>query len=267
MLRYLFKFFCSSASDNDIKNRKICFAGTIVVKVFDSCKLWCGKKIDQSYKWNFGMNKHNELNALLEKNKKWAANSRKKDPEFFARLSHVQSPKVMWIGCSDSRVPANEITGLLSGELFVHRNVANVVVHADLNCLSVLQYAVDVLKVTDVIVCGHYGCGGVKAVFEEKQYGLVDNWLKHVADIRDKHMMELKVLRSKEARFKRLCEINVQEQANNVCQTTVVQDAWKKSQDLSVHAVIYDIHDGLLKKIWSRDKGSYCNRDEGKEKL
>lgn len=198
------------------------------------------------------MNNSNELKKLLENNKKWASDTKKKDPKFFEKLSHLQTPKYLWIGCADSRVPANEITGLLPGEMFVHRNVANIVVHSDLNCLSVLQYAVEILKVHHIIVCGHYGCGGIKAVAEAKQFGLIDNWLKHVMDIRDKHAQELKKCKNKEDRFRRLCELNTQEQAHNVCQTTIVQDAWKKNQPLSVHAVIYDLHDGLLKRLWTK---------------
>jgi carbonic anhydrase len=168
------------------------------------------------------------------------------DPEFFQRLSHQQSPEYLWIGCSDSRVPANQIVGLLPGELFVHRNVANVVVHTDLNCLSVLQYAVDALKVKHVIVCGHYGCGGVLAALQNAKLGLIDNWLRHIQDIIEKHA-ELLFERTEEAkRHERLCELNVIEQVNNVAQTTVVQQAWERGQELAIHGWIYGLHNGLL---------------------
>ena len=189
---------------------------------------------------------------LLSNNKAWAAGVKARDPGFFTRLAQQQSPRYMWIGCADSRVPATEITGLLPGEMFVHRNVANIVVHTDLNCLSVLQFAVEILKVDHVIVCGHYGCGGIKAVCDSAQFGLIDNWLMHVKDVENKHAVELKKIKKKDERFSRLCELNVMEQATNVCETTIFQDAWKRGQKLSVHAVIYDIHDGLLKKLWSK---------------
>ncbi len=197
------------------------------------------------------MGNHNDLNKLFTNNKKWARETTENDPCFFEKLAELQAPRFMWIGCADSRVPANQITGLLPGEMFVHRNVANVVVHTDLNCLSVLQFAVEILKVDHIIVCGHYGCGGVKAVLDADKLGLIDNWLKHVNDVQEKHAAKLKKIRNKDARFKRLCELNVLEQAANVCQTTIVQDAWKRHQPLSVHAVIYDIHDGLLRKLRS----------------
>ncbi|MDP3920761.1 MAG: carbonate dehydratase [Candidatus Omnitrophota bacterium] len=192
-----------------------------------------------------------ELKDLFENNKKWAGEITKRDPTFFKRLSHLQSPKYLWIGCSDSRVPANQITGLLPGELFVHRNVANIVVHTDLNCLSVLQFAVEILEVRHVIICGHYGCGGVEAAFHSKKLGLIDNWLRHIQDIRTKYSHELNQIKDETACLKRLCELNVLEQAQNVCQTTIVQDARNKKKALSVHALIYDIHDGLLKQLWS----------------
>ncbi len=168
------------------------------------------------------------------------------DPEFFARLVGQQAPEYLWIGCSDSRVPANEIVDLAPGELFVHRNVANVVVHTDLNCLSVLQFAVDVLKVKDVIVCGHYGCGGVRAALEGIKVGLADNWLRHVVDVRDKHAELLAGIDDPAVRLDRMCELNVIEQVNNVCQTTVVQDAWARGQQLAVHGWIYRLQDGRL---------------------
>ena len=198
------------------------------------------------------MGKSEDLKALFQKNRQWADNTKKRDPQFFEKLAQLQAPKFMWIGCADSRVPATEITGLLPGEMFVHRNVANIVVHTDLNCLSVLQFAVEILKVDHVIVCGHYGCGGITAVCDAAQFGLIDNWLMHVKDVENKHAVELKKIKKKDERFSRLCELNVMEQATHVCETTVVQDAWKKGQQLSVHAVIYDIHDGLLKKLWSK---------------
>ncbi|MGE0267019.1 MAG: carbonate dehydratase [Candidatus Omnitrophota bacterium] len=194
-----------------------------------------------------------KLKTLFSNNRQWAEKMLKLDPDFFSKLSHLQTPKYLWIGCSDSRVPANEITGLLPGELFVHRNVANLVVHTDLNCLSVLQYAVEVLKVNYVIVCGHYGCGGVQAAFESTRLGLIDNWLRHILDVQFKFTSELKKIKNKEKRMKRLCELNVLEQARNVCQTSIVQDAWKRGADLTVHALIYDLHDGLLKGLCSMD--------------
>lgn len=193
-----------------------------------------------------------DLKDLFQKNRQWADATKERDPQFFEKLARLQAPKFMWIGCADSRVPATEITGLLPGEMFVHRNVANIVVHTDLNCLSVLQFAVEILKVDHVIVCGHYGCGGIKAVCDSAKFGLIDNWLMHVKDVENKHADELKLIKNKDARFSRLCELNVMEQATNVCETTIVRDAWKKGQKLSVHAVIYDIHDGLLKKLWSK---------------
>lgn len=189
-----------------------------------------------------------KLPHLFENNRLWAESIRQRDPEFFNRLQHQQTPAHLWIGCSDSRVPANEIVGLLPGELFVHRNVANVVVHADLNCLSVMQYAVDVLQVRHIIVCGHYGCGGVKAALLDQRAGLVDNWLRHVQDVREKHAA-LIASTAENQRWDLLCELNVIEQVVNVCQTTVVQDAWKRNQPLTVHGWIYGLGDGLLKDL------------------
>ena len=188
------------------------------------------------------------LDNLFANNRAWAAEMTRRDTEFFTRLTRQQAPEYLWIGCSDSRVPANEIVGLLPGELFVHRNVANVVVHADLNCLSTMQFAVDVLKVTDIIVCGHYGCGGVLAALRDDRLGLVDNWLRHVQDVNQKHASELTRL-VPEAREDRLCELNVMEQVTNVSQTTVVRDAWARGQRLIVHGVIYGLHDGLLRDL------------------
>src|SRR5881296_3576189 len=172
------------------------------------------------------------LKHLFESNRAWADRIRSEDPEFFQKLSRQQSPSYLWIGCSDSRVPANQIVGLLPGELFVHRNVANVVVHSDLNCLSVIQYAVEVLRVKHIIVCGHYGCGGVRAAQQNQKLGLINNWLRHVQDVGQKYDAQLAQLAGEELRADRLCELNVIEQVVNVCQTTVVESAWERSQDL-----------------------------------
>lgn len=188
------------------------------------------------------------LTHLLENNRAWAEHLRAEDPQFFSRLAALQSPEYLWIGCSDSRVPANQITGLAPGEVFVHRNVGNLVVHSDLNCLSVMQFAVDVLKVRHIIVVGHYGCGGVRAAMEEERHGLIDNWLRHIQDVRDKHCGVLAAT-PHELRLDRLCELNVIEQVANVCQTTLVQDAWMRGQKLSVHGWVYGIHDGLLREM------------------
>jgi len=189
------------------------------------------------------------LPDLFDKNRVWARSIKDEDPTFFEALSAQQSPKYLWIGCADSRVPANEIVGLMPGELFVHRNVANVVVHTDLNCLSVLQYAVDVLKVDHVIVCGHYGCGGVRAAYERSSLGLIDNWLRHVQDVRDRHDAQLQALENDEARLDRLSELNVIDQVRHVCQTTIVQDAWTRGQRIIVHGWIYGLGDGLLRDL------------------
>ena len=186
------------------------------------------------------------IKQLFDNNRAWATQITREDPSFFSRLSNQHAPKYMWIGCADSRVPANEIVGLAPGEMFVHRNIANVVVHADLNCLSVLQFAVDVLKVEHVIVCGHYGCGGVRAALRDDRLGLVDNWLRHVQDVRWKHLSELNSLATEDERHHRLCELNVIEQVINVSQTTVVRDAWARGQSLQVHGWIYALRDGLL---------------------
>ena len=188
------------------------------------------------------------LSHLFENNRLWARTIVASEPNFFQRLVAQQSPEYLWIGCSDSRVPANEIVGLLPGELFVHRNVANVVVHTDLNCLSALQYAVDVLKVKHVIVCGHYGCGGVKAAFDDSKLGLIDNWLRHVQDVRDEHSARLD-LTDPARSLDRLCELNVVEQALHVCETTVIRDAWARGQSVSVHSWIYRLEDGGLRDL------------------
>lgn len=186
------------------------------------------------------------LNHLFNNNHQWAATILDRDPRFFEKLSHQQAPRYVWIGCSDSRVPANDIVGLLPGELFVHRNVANLVIHTDLNCLAVLQYAVEVLRVEHVIVCGHYGCGGVRAALLNKRLGLIDNWLRHVQDVMHRHAALLEGLSDEEQRLDTLCELNVIEQVVNVAQTTVVQSAWDRGQDLEMHGWIYRVSDGLL---------------------
>jgi carbonic anhydrase len=186
------------------------------------------------------------LTQLFENNLAWSERTRRSDPDFFMKLSRQQRPDYLWIGCSDSRVPANEIVGLLPGELFVHRNVANVVAHTDLNCLSVLQFAVDVLKVRHVIVCGHYGCSGVRAALGRQRLGLVDNWLRHVQDVRDKHDALLQGLAGLEEQCDRLCELNVIEQVGNVCNTSIVRDAWERGQPLAVHGWAYGLRDGLV---------------------
>jgi carbonic anhydrase len=189
------------------------------------------------------------LQNLFDSNRAWSGRIRREDPEFFSKLARQQSPEYLWIGCSDSRVPANEIVDLLPGELFVHRNVANVVTHTDLNCLSVLQFAVDVLKVKHVIVVGHYGCSGVGAALRGDRIGLSDNWLRHVQDVRQKHEAKLLSLNDAGLRADRLCELNVIEQAANVCQTTIVQDAWERGQDLAIHGWVYGLNDGLLRDL------------------
>ncbi len=190
-----------------------------------------------------------ELEHLLECNKRWAKDVQNEKPNFFSDLSQQQAPEYLWIGCSDSRVPANQITGLLPGEVFVHRNIANVVVHSDLNCLSVVQYAVEVLKVKHIIVCGHYGCGGVKAAMEDKEHGLIDNWLRHIRDVYRFHRSDIDSCKSDEDRLDSLCEKNVIEQALNVCSSTVVQSAWKNGAELSVHGWIYAVKDGLIRDL------------------
>jgi carbonic anhydrase len=189
------------------------------------------------------------LSDLFRNNRQWAREITERDPGFFRKLVNQQSPDHLWIGCADSRVPANEIVGLLPGELFVHRNVANVVVHTDLNCLSVLQYAVDVLDVDHVIVCGHYGCGGVQAALRHSRLGLIDNWLRHVQDVARKHAAELGALTDETQRLNRLCELNVVAQVLHVGETTVVQDAWSRGKKLEIHGWIYDLHDGLLNDL------------------
>ncbi len=189
------------------------------------------------------------LAHLFENNRAWADSMRRSDPAFFSKLAQQQTPEYLWIGCSDSRVPANQIIGLLPGDVFVHRNVANVVVHTDLNCLSVLQFAIDVLKVQHIIVCGHYGCGGVGAALRRERHGLVDNWLGHVHDVVVKHELRLAAIRDDAKRLARVCELNVIEQVANVAQTTVVRDAWQRGQLVTLHGWIYGIEDGLLRDL------------------
>ena len=189
------------------------------------------------------------LKHLFESNRAWSERIRQQDPDFFVNLSRQQSPQYLWIGCSDSRVPANQIVDVLPGELFVHRNIANLVVHTDLNCLSVMQFAIDILKVRHIIVCGHYGCSGVGAALRQDRIGLSDNWLRHVQDVREKHQKSLTKLKGSTDAHNRLCELNVIEQAANVCQTTIVRDAWERGQEVAVHGWIYGLQDGLLRDL------------------
>jgi carbonic anhydrase len=190
-----------------------------------------------------------DLTHLISKNRAWAARRTRDDPDFFSRLANQQAPAYLWIGCSDSRVPANEIVGLDPGEMFVHRNVANIVVHADLNCLSSIQFAVDVLRVGDIIVCGHYSCGGVLAALRNERLGLSDNWLRHVQDVRWKYQARLDALPTERQRHHQLCELNVAEQVANVGQTTIVREAWARNQRLAVHGWVYDVADGLVRDL------------------
>ncbi|MCB0287043.1 MAG: carbonate dehydratase [Calditrichia bacterium] len=189
------------------------------------------------------------LKHLFENNRKWAASLKESDPDFFSKLSRQQNPEYLWIGCSDSRVPANQIVDLLPGEIFVHRNIANQVIHTDLNCLSVIQFAVEVLKVKHIIVCGHYGCGGVKAAIDDQEHGLIDNWLQHIKDVYRQHQSKVDALPGEQEKVDLLCELNVREQVINVCHTTILQNAWKSGQNVSVHGWIYRIDDGLLKDL------------------
>lgn len=190
-----------------------------------------------------------DLQELLTKNREWAEGIKARDPEFFNALAQQQTPRYFWIGCSDSRVPATQLVGLHAGDMFVHRNVANVVVHTDFNCLSALQFAVDVLNVDHVIVCGHYGCGGIKAAMQNLQLGLIDNWLRHVQDVMHNHEVLLATIKDEAQRLDRLCELNVVEQVLNVSRTTIVQNAWSRGQELAVHGWIYGIGDGLLRDL------------------
>ena len=199
-----------------------------------------------------------DLKRLLDQNRAWAENIKASDPDFFQTLAKQQTPRFLWIGCSDSRVPANQLVGLVPGEMFVHRNVANVVDHTDFNCLSVMQYAVDVLKVEHIIVCGHHSCGGVKAAMNNLQLGLIDNWLRHVQDVLHEHEELLAKVSDEDERLERLCELNVIEQVLNVGRTTIVQSAWQRGQELVIHGWIYDLDDGLL-----RDLGVSIDNSEG----
>jgi carbonic anhydrase len=189
------------------------------------------------------------LNNLFEKNKKWAKKTRESDPDFFTNLSKQQNPEYLWIGCSDSRVPANAIVDMRPGEMFVHRNIANLVIPKDLNCLSVIQYAVEVLKVKHIIVCGHYGCGGIKAAMENHEYGLIDGWLQHIKDIYNYHQNKIDAVQNDKEKINLLCELNVFEQVINISRTTIVQNAWKSGQELTVHGLIYNLEDGILKDL------------------
>ena len=190
-----------------------------------------------------------DLKRLLDQNRAWAEGIKASEPDFFQTLAKQQSPTFLWIGCADSRVPATQLVGLVPGEMFVHRNVANVVVHTDFNCLSVMQYAVDVLKVQHIIVCGHHGCGGVKAAMDNLQLGLIDNWLRHVQDVMDEHKDELAMIEDESQRLDRLCELNVVEQVMSVARTTIVQSAWTRGQELAIHGWIYGLQDGLLRDL------------------
>jgi len=199
------------------------------------------------------------LKTLFDNNLAWASSIKEKDPEFFSQLSKQQTPEYLWIGCSDSRVPPNQIVNLSPGEIFVHRNIANIVVHTDLNCLSVIQYAVEVLKVKNIIICGHYGCGGIKAAMEDQEHGLIDNWLRHVKDVHRFNAERFKGLTHDE-KLDLLCEINVKEQVTNICNTTIVQNAWKQGCELSVHGRIYSMGNGILKDLDTCVTSSDVNR-------
>ncbi len=200
------------------------------------------------------------MDDLFEKNRKWAERIKESDPDFFLNLSKRQNPEYLWVGCSDSRVPANEIVDMPPGTMFVHRNIANVVVHTDLNCMSVIQYAVEVLKVKHIIVCGHYGCGGIQTAMENKEHGLIDNWLGNIKDLYRCHRTRIDALQSEKERINLLCELNVLEQATNICRTTIVQSVWKSGEELAVHGWIYNIEDGTLKDLnMRRERLSACD--------
>lgn len=208
------------------------------------------------------------VETLFANNQAWSQQLQAQDPDFFRRLVQQQAPDYLWIGCSDSRVPANQIVGLLPGELFVHRNIGNVVVHSDLNCLSVIQFAVEVLRVRHIIVCGHYGCSGVAAALRSERIGLADNWLRHVQDVRDKHAERLAAVPDvANARYDRLCELNVIEQVAHVCQTSIVGDAWARGQQLTVHGWIYGLHDGLLRDLGTTANSSAAARESHQRAL
>ena len=189
------------------------------------------------------------LKNLFDKNREWANKIKETDPDFFSKLSNQQTPDYLWIGCSDSRVPANQVVDLLPGQIFVHRNIANLVIHTDLSCLSVVQYAVDVLKVKHIIVCGHYGCGGIKASMDNQQHGLIDNWLRHIKDVYRYHKTRIDSIQREKDKLDLLCELNVIEQVDNVCHTTIVQNAWKSGQKLTVHGWVYSLESGLLNDL------------------
>lgn len=189
------------------------------------------------------------VEQLFKNNQAWAEKITKENPNFFKQLAQQQTPEYLWIGCSDSRVPANQLLGLMPGEIFVHRNIANQVIHTDLNCLSVIQFAVDVLKVKHIIVCGHYGCGGVLASMSNERLGIIDNWLRHLKDVQRLNINTLKDINNMDDRFAKLCELNVIEQVKNVCNTSILQSAWQEGQTISVHGFIYDIENGLLKDL------------------
>ncbi|PCI52210.1 MAG: carbonate dehydratase [Gammaproteobacteria bacterium] len=189
------------------------------------------------------------IKHLFENNKKWADKTTAENPHFFQGLSEQQSPKYLWIGCSDSRVPANELLGMQPGEVFVHRNIANQVIHTDLNCLSVIQFAVDILKVEHIIVCGHYLCGGISAAFDNKSHGLIDNWLRHIQDVYRFNKQQLDAVTDKSQRMNLMCDLNVIEQVANVCNTTILRNAWLKKQNVTVHGLVYNLHDGILKDL------------------
>ncbi len=196
-----------------------------------------------------------ELANIFKNNQEWAEKIKQEDPDFFQSLSEQQTPEYLWIGCSDSRVPANELLGMQPGEVFVHRNIANQVIHTDLNCLSVIQYAVEILKVKHVIVCGHYGCGGVQASLDTDSYGLIDNWLRHIKDVYRFHKDQLDTISDGTAKVNKLCELNVIEQVANVCNTTILKNAWENGQELTVHGFVYNLHDGILKDLEVSSKG------------
>jgi carbonic anhydrase len=189
------------------------------------------------------------LKDVFEKNKNWAEKIKESDPDFFTKLSKQQNPEYLWIGCADSRVPATEIVGMMPGEIFVHRNIANLVIHTDLNCMSVIQYAVEILKIKHIIVCGHYGCGGIKAAIDNKEHGLIDDWLKNIKDIYLSNKSKIDSIENEKEKENLLCELNVIEQVSNICTTTIVQNAWKSKQELAIHGWIYSIEDGILKDL------------------
>jgi carbonic anhydrase len=191
----------------------------------------------------------NSIQHLFDNNQQWADKIKEEDPHFFKRLSEQQKPEYLWIGCSDSRVPANELLGMSPGEVFVHRNIANQVIHTDLNCLSVIQFAVEILKVKHIIVCGHYGCGGIIASIDNKRHGLIDNWLGHIKDVYRFHKNQLDAVEDHQTKVNLLCDLNVVEQVANVCHTTTLVDAWKAKQDVTVHGFVYNLHDGILKNL------------------